>query len=107
MKKTTLSVTCITLMILSLFLVSCEIMDTAPKKKAVKKATPTATGGYGDAAPATGGYGDAAPAETGGYGDAAPATGGYGDAAPATGGYGDAAPAETGGYGAPASGGYK
>ena len=92
MKKTIFSVGCITLMILSLFLVSCEIMDTGPKKKAVKKAAPAA-GGYGEEAPAAGGYGGDAPA-AGGYGEEAPAAGGYGEEAPATGGYGG----DTGGY---------
>ena len=82
---------CIALMTMSLLLVSCKIMDTSPKKKAVK----TETSGYGSSD--TGGYGDDG-GDTGGYGGGD--TGGYGDAAPAeTGGYGDAAPAETGGYG--------
>ena len=74
MKKAIFSVGCITLMILSLFLVSCEIMETGPKKKAVRKAAPAA-GGYGEEAPSAGGYGDEAPAETGGYGGGD--TGGY------------------------------
>ncbi len=58
MKKTILSVACITLMILGLFLISCQKQETATKE----------TGGYGEEAPAAaGGYGDEAPAETGGY----------------------------------------
>ena len=94
---------CIALMIMSLLLVSCEIMDTSPKKKTVKKETSGYgggdTGGYGDDGGDTGGYGGGG--DTGGYGEEAPAeTGGYGEEAPAeTGGYGEEAPAETGGYG--------
>ncbi len=60
MKKAILSVACIILMMLGLFLVSCQKQETETKE----------TGGYGEEAPAeTGGYGEEAPAETGGYGE--------------------------------------
>ena len=63
MKKTILSVACITLMLLGLFLVSCQKQETVTKETVTKE-----TGGYGEEAPAeTGGYGEEAPAETGGY----------------------------------------
>jgi len=91
MRKTILSVACIILMLLGLFLVSCQKQETATTETATPEATqetPAETGGYGDKAPdaPAGGYGDEAPAApAGGYGDEAPAApaGGYGDEAPA------------------------
>ncbi len=91
MNKKFLSIACIASMILGLSLVSCEIMETGPKKKVVKKTVTKVTGGYGEEAPATGGYGEEAPA-TGGDGGEAPATSGGRRAAPAPSGYGLGAP---------------
>ena len=63
MNKTILSVACIILMLLGLFLVSCQKQETATKEAPAAEA-----GGYGEKAPAeAGGYGEEAPAETGGY----------------------------------------
>ena len=70
MKKTILSVACITLMILGLFLVSCQKKETATKETAKE------TAGYGEEKPAAeaGGYGEEKPAaEAGGYGAEKPA----------------------------------
>ena len=66
MKKSIISVACIILMLLGLFLVSCQKQETATEE----------AGGYGEEAPAAeaGGYGEEAPAdEAGGYGEEAPA----------------------------------
>ena len=69
MKKTILSVACITLMILGLFLVSCQKQETATEETVgTVEEAPAETGGTVEEAPAeAGGYGEETPAETGGY----------------------------------------